>query len=980
MGWEKFVILIPPPPPPPPHLSSNLSSNSFTHNSLDNLYRSLNGSVSPARAYRKSFTPLLTRLSPALPPLLAVLILAACPAPVTPDIEPPASVLPAGMSYAATTLVARGSSTSVSVSGAQDVTAAYAFDTSESNPAPPSWLTVDASTGTVSAGSDTVKVPADAPAVTTTYKIKVTGTGRYAGVPDKILDFRLTVRIADFPDPLGITVTGMILNASKKSGSSTVTDANTPDLTVTYSYSPLNTGGTAGKPSWLTVNSSTREITVTDIPDSDLPGIGAKKTYKIRVTGTGIYEDRTADIDFVISGSVVALPTNLTYGGTTTVKKGDSNTVPLTNPSGVTAAYAFNTESPNPAPPSWLTIDPAAGAVQVGTAANTVPGNADVGTKTYKVDVTGTGIYENETTQLDFVLEVIPRPLPSLTYTALTVSKGGSSTERTISVDISGGLTANDAAFAFEPASSKPTWLNIGNTGTISGEVPIAASAGSTTYTIKVTGKDIYSDNTKVVSENVPFTLVITTDACTDALRVNCDRFEEAYVKAPNTQMDDQFGYSVSLSGDTLAVGAYREDSSELGGLNDNSRTDSGAVYVFTRSGTTWSRQAFLKPTLSSEGDQFGWSVSLSGDTLAVGARWEDSASLGINGNVGNSGAPDAGAVYVFIRNSEGRWSQQAYVKASNPSRQDYFGHSVSLSGDTLAVGAIGEDSNSDGFRGLGISRDESGAVYVFTRSGTTWSQQAYLKAPHTDSYDYFGRSVSLSGDTLAVGAVGEDGNATDDPSNNDVGGSGAVYVFTRSGTTWSLQDYLKAASPASEDRFGESVSLSGDTLAVGAYWESRDATGGPGDNTTYRSGAVYVFTRAGTAWSRQAYLKASTIGANDEFGWSVSLSGDTLAVGAKLEDSAATGVGGGQRDNNARDSGAVYVFTRSGGTWSHQAYLKASNTNDYDHFGHSLSLLGDTLAVGAYQEDSNATGIGGDQTNNSARDSGAVYIRRIAP
>ena len=817
------------------------------------------------------------------------------------------------MSYAATMLAVRGSSTSVSVSGAQGVTAVYAFDTSESNPAPPSWLTVDASTGTVSAGSDTVKVPADAPAVTTTYKIKVTGTGRYAGVPDKILDFRLTVRIADFPDPLGITVTGMILNAFKKSGSSTVTDANTPDLTVTYSYSPLNTGGTAGKPSWLTVNSSTGEITVNDIPDSDLPGIGAKKPYKIRVTGTGIYEDRTADIDFVISGSVAALPTNLTYGGTTTVQKGGSNTVPLTNPSGVTAAYAFNTESPNPAPPLWLTIDPAAGEVQVGTAANTVPANADVGTKTYKVDVTGTGIYENETTQLDFVLEVIPRPLPSLTYTGLTVSKGGSSTERTISVDISGGLTADDAAFAFEPASSKPTWLNIGNTGTISGEVPIAASAGSTTYTIKVTGKDIYSDNTKVVSENVPFTLVITTDACTDALRVNCDRFEEAYVKAPNTQMDDRFGYSVSLSGDTLAVGAYWEDSSELGGLNDNSRVNSGAVYIFTRSGTTWSRQAFLKPGLSSENDYFGWSVSLSGDTLAVGAPKEDSAS---SSNVGNSGAPDAGAVYVFTR-SGAEWTQQAYLKASNISSEDYFGHSVSLSGDTLAVGAIGEDSNSDGLRGPGITRDESGAVYVFTRTSTSggsaiWSQEAYLKAPHTDNFDKFGGSVSLSGDTLAVGAAGEDGNATGGPSNNSVWGSGAVYVFTRSvtpsGTTWSRQAYLKAASPESEDRFGESVSLSGDTLAVGAYWEGRDATGGPGDNTTSRSGAVYVFTRAGTAWSRQAYLKASTIGANDEFGRSVSLSGDTLAVGAYQEDSNATGIGGDQTNNSARDSGAVYI------------------------------------------------------------------------
>jgi len=196
-------------------------------------------------------------------------------------------------------------------------------------------------------------------------------------------------------------------------------------------------------------------------------------------------------------------------------------------------------------------------------------------------------------------------------------------------------------------------------------------------------------------------------------------------------------------------------------------------------------------------------------------------------------------------------------------------------------------------------------------------------------------------------------------------------------------EGYLKASNTDADDNFGYSVALSGDTLAVGAYVEDSAARGVSGDQTSNaatNSGAVYVFVRSGTTWIQQAYLKASNTEASDNFGSSVALSGDTLAIGAFGEDSAATGVGGDQASNAAADSGAVYVFVRSGTTWTQQAYLKASNTGGADFFGISVGLSGDTLIVGARLEDSASTGVGGDQTSNAAVDSGAVFVRRITP
>ncbi len=327
--------------------------------------------------------------------------------------------------------------------------------------------------------------------------------------------------------------------------------------------------------------------------------------------------------------------------------------------------------------------------------------------------------------------------------------------------------------------------------------------------------------------------------------------------------------------------------------------------------------------------------------------------------------------------------AQQAYLKGSNTGADDLFGSSVAVSDDTVVVGAPEEDSNATGVNGnqANNSAIQSGAVYVFVRSGGGWSQQAYLKASNTGGGDQFGYSVAVSGDTIVVGALFEDSNAVGVNGNqvdNGFPNAGAAYVFVRAGGVWSQQAYLKASNTAPQAIFGNSVAVGGDIVVVGANREDSSATGVNGnqaDNSAFFAGAAYVFVRSGGGWSQQAYLKASNTQANDLFGWSVAVSGDTLVVGAYHEDSSATGVNGDQADNSAADAGAAYVFVRTGVTWSQQAYLKASNTGASDQFGYSVAVSGDTLAVGAVFEDSNAVGPNGNQGDNSAADSGAAYV-----
>jgi len=371
-------------------------------------------------------------------------------------------------------------------------------------------------------------------------------------------------------------------------------------------------------------------------------------------------------------------------------------------------------------------------------------------------------------------------------------------------------------------------------------------------------------------------------------------------------------------------------------------------------------QQAYLKASNTDAGDEFGMSVALSGNTAIVGAWKEDSNASGVNGNQADNSLADAGAAYIFVRNGT-TWTQQAYLKASNPQAGANFGYSVAVLGDTALIGAHNE-SNVAGY---------SGAAYVFVRSGSTWSQQAYLKKVSPETWDQFGNSVALSGETALVGSHGDNSSYT-------IQDSGAAYVFVRSGTTWTQQAYLPNPSPDWNDLFGTSVALSGDTALISNHIADSNASGVNGnqaDNSLTDAGAAYVFVRNGTTWTQQAYLKASNPGAGDQFGYPVTLSGDTAMIGAHREDSNATGVNGNQTNDDAQDAGAAYVFIRNGTTWTQQAYLKASNAEANDLFGLAMTLSGNIAIVGAYQEDSNATGINGNQTNNDAQDAGAAYV-----
>ncbi len=492
------------------------------------------------------------------------------------------------------------------------------------------------------------------------------------------------------------------------------------------------------------------------------------------------------------------------------------------------------------------------------------------------------------------------------------------------------------------------------------------------------------------------------SDGCTDSNEVTVDvpamTAAIGYIKASNSDASDLFAAHIALSADgrTLAVGATGEDSS---GNNetDDSTPNAGAVYIYTLDDNNWSQQAYLKASNADTGDWFGIAVSLSanGSILAVGASEEDS-----NGSdAGDNSAPDAGAVYIYTRNGDS-WNQQAYLKAANAANGDRFGRSVALSADgaTLAVGASYKNTY-------------GGAVYIYTRdtgpiltlgnSNTPnedsgpWSQQGYLEAK--DISDSFGESLALSadGNLLAVGASGEDSNATGvfiQPSqqidaainNNDASNAGAVYLFRRNNEAWYMANYIKASNTDIDDDFGRTIALSadGNTLAIGAPSEDSMATGINGNQASdfyENAGAVYLYRYyGGGRWEQKAYIKASNTGSNNIFGTTVSLSadGNTLAVGASGEASSANGINGDASNNSSNNAGAVYLYRYDNEAWKQQAYIKAPNTDSNDNFATvALSDNADTLAVGAYGEDSAATGLNGDQSDNSAPDAGAVYL-----
>ena len=366
----------------------------------------------------------------------------------------------------------------------------------------------------------------------------------------------------------------------------------------------------------------------------------------------------------------------------------------------------------------------------------------------------------------------------------------------------------------------------------------------------------------------------------------------------------DQFGGTVAISGTTVIVGA-----------NGGAATSSGAgsAYVYTLSSGAWTLQQKLTANDGEADDAFGSYVAISGDTAVVGAFGD---RVGTNVNQGSA--------YVFVR-SGSSWSLQQKLTAADGAANDFFGRAVAIAGDSVVVGSSSAD--------VGANVDQ-GAAYVFFRSGTTWAQQAKLVAGDAASTDYFGDSVAISADTVVVGAT-EDANGANIQ-------QGSAYVFTRTGTAWSQQAKLTAGDGTAFDYFGFSVTVDANTAVIGTLQDV---------GASFQQGSAYVFVRSGTTWTQQQKLLAGDGSANDSFGNSVFILGDTVMIGAAGDTNGA----------NVRQ-GSAYLYTRSGTSWTQSQKLVATDGTSDDSFGAGVAFTQNAAVVGSIGDT-----VGGNALQGSA-------------
>lgn len=365
---------------------------------------------------------------------------------------------------------------------------------------------------------------------------------------------------------------------------------------------------------------------------------------------------------------------------------------------------------------------------------------------------------------------------------------------------------------------------------------------------------------------------------------------EVSKLVADDGAADDRFGSIVSIGGDLAVVGARG---------NDEAGADSGAAYVYRREGIRWVFDGKLRVDDPSEGDEFGWSVSVSGGYIAASAHKDDDHGL------------DSGSVYVFHRIG-GEWVLEDKFSGLDTTTEDLFGSSLFIDGERLIVGARWDDDNGN----------KSGSAYIFRREGTEWVEEAKLTGSEGAAADQFGWAVSLHGDRAVVGAIHHE----------DLGvPAGAAYVFRREGEDWVEEAKLIGKDVGMDDHFGRAVSILGGRIAVGQF-RNKDPRNDPG--------AAYVFRLEGTEWVREAKLLPSDATPFSWFGQAVSLSGARLLVGGRLT------------EHEGVTTGAAYVYVRTGKDWEEEFKLTASDGASFDNFGVSASLSGDYAMVGSFRDD----------------------------
>ncbi len=495
----------------------------------------------------------------------------------------------------------------------------------------------------------------------------------------------------------------------------------------------------------------------------------------------------------------------------------------------------------------------------------------------------------------------------------LAVSDSFESSNFGTSVDISDGIIVSGAsgdslglirsgsAFVFvEPTNG---WINATQTAKLTpSDASIDDSFG---YSISISGDDVvvgaYRDDDRGSSCGSAYVFTKPSDGWADMTQT-------AKLTANDGSTSDYLGYCVSISNENTLVGAYGDD---------DIKSNSGSTYVFTKPITGWSdisqnHKVLAGPILNNSGDVFGLRAAVDGDYAVISAT----AAL-----------EKKGAVYVLHRN-QNQWENVAFLTASDGSISDEFGWSVAISGDNIAVGTYKNNSS-------------RGAVYVFTKPASGWTnmtQTAKLSTSDIASYDYFGISVAISDNEIVAGASNDDDNASN---------SGSAYVFTKPESGWVNMTQTAKLLPSdgeTNDYFGRAVSISEDNIVVGAYEDDDN-----GDN----AGSAYVFTKPNTGWAdtiQTAKILASDGEAGDYFGRSVDIFENTIVIGAYK--------GNGINSN----TGSVYVYTMPEIGWAdtiETAELIASNGGNEDNFGYSVSISSDNIVVGAYQKNISASNTG---------------------
>ena len=380
-----------------------------------------------------------------------------------------------------------------------------------------------------------------------------------------------------------------------------------------------------------------------------------------------------------------------------------------------------------------------------------------------------------------------------------------------------------------------------------------------------------------------------------------CADSQEQKLTAVSPRQADWFGYSVAADGDYVLVSTIKDD--------DTAR-DSGSVSVFQRGETDWTIQDKLIDEDGADRDWFGFSVSISGDYTVVGAPARNEAGI------------KSGCAYVFARTGE-TWTKRSKLTPPDGAADAWFGYSVSISGERAMVGAVGDDEKGS----------KAGAVYIFEPGDPNWPMRQKITAEDAEADDKFGFSVCINGDDAIVGAIKDDDSGDD---------AGAVYILHFDGENWLQQQKLLPSDGQAGNWFGYSVSIDGNYAAAGAIYDNENGV---------NSGSAYVFKRYGQSWVEEAKLVASDAAAGDKFGYSVSVTGDSVIVGARLD------------DDNGSSSGSAYVFSRKGLDWSTEQKLTASDGAPGDWLGFSVAGSADYAIVGAYSSDTDG------------EDSGAAYI-----